>query len=94
LTNLRTSTPKSWPLFRYLLDDPVYHAMYLDDLAETVAGLFNPDETAETYRMFADLIAPYAIAGVGKDAFHSAAERLIEQADPRADLAEALLASN
>ena len=84
----------NWPLIRYLLDDPVYYEMYVDYLAETVAGPFDPDHMAETYRTLAERIAPYAIADVGEAAFHSAVEQLIEHAYQRADAVEAFLSSN
>ena len=84
----------NWPLIRYLLDDPVYYEMYVDYLAETVAGPFDPDHMAETYRALAERIAPYAIADVGEAAFHSAVEQLIEHAYQRADAVEAFLSSN
>jgi spore coat protein H len=38
----------NWPLIRYLLDDPVYYALYLDYVAETIAGPFDPDHIAQT----------------------------------------------
>jgi hypothetical protein len=81
----------NWPLIRYLLDDPVYYALYLDDLAETVTGPFDPDQMAGTYRAMADLIAPYASADVGEAAFDAAVQQLIEHAYQRADAVEEFL---
>jgi hypothetical protein len=82
-----------WPLIRYLLDDPVYYELYVDYLAETVAGPFNPEHMAETYRTLAELIAPYAAADVGEAAFGSAVQKLIEHAYQRADVVETFLSS-
>jgi hypothetical protein len=81
----------NWPLIRYLLDDPVYYALYLDYLAETVAGPFDPDHMAETYQAMADLIAPYAIADVGEAEFDAAVQQLIEHAYQRAESVEEFL---
>ena len=83
----------NWPLIRYLLDDPVYYALYVDYLAETVAGPFNPDHIAETYQTLAELIAPYAAADVGEAAFDAAVQQLIEHAYQRADAVEEFLSS-
>jgi spore coat protein H len=83
----------NWPLIRYLLDDPVFHARYVDYLGETVAGPFNPDRMAETYQTLAALIAPYAAADVGETEFEAAVQQLIEHAYGRADAVEAFLAT-
>lgn len=83
----------NWPLIRYLLDDPVYYALYVDYLAETAAGPFDPDHMAETYQALAELIAPYAIADVGEPAFDAAVQELIEHAYQRADSVEEFLSS-
>jgi spore coat protein H len=83
----------NWPLIRYLLDDPVYYELYVDYLAATVEGLFNPDRMAETYRTLAELIAPYAAADVGEATFDAAVQQLIEHAYERADAVETFLSS-
>jgi spore coat protein CotH len=86
----------NWPLIRFLLDDPVYYGRYVDYLAETVEGPFNPDYMADEYRTLAELIAPYAVADVGEvgeAAFDSAVQLLIEHAYQRADAVEAFLSS-
>ena len=88
----RAEVNDNWPLIRYLLDDPVYYARYLDYLAETVAGPFDPDEMAETYQSLADLIEPYATEDVGEAAFEAAVQQLIEHAYQRADSVEEFLA--
>jgi hypothetical protein len=83
----------NWPLIRFLLDDPVYYERYLDFLAETVAGPFDPDAMAERYEGMADLIAPYASAEVGKDAFESAVQELIDHAYRRSEAVASFLSS-
>jgi hypothetical protein len=84
----------NWPLIRYLLDDPVYYGLYLDYLAETVAGPFDPDQMAETYQAMADLIAPYAIADVGEAEFEAAVQQLIDHAYQRAEAVQEFLATS
>jgi hypothetical protein len=84
----------NWPLIRCLLDDPVYYALYLDYLAETVEGAFDPDHMAETYQTTAELIAPYAAADVGEAAFDAAVQQLIEHAYQRADSVEEFLTTS
>ena len=84
----------NWPLIRYLLDDPVYQARYLDYLAETVAGSFDPEQMAEAYQTWADLIAPYAAADVGQEAFDTAVQQLIEHAYDRADAVQEFLSAS
>jgi spore coat protein H len=84
----------NWPLIRYLLDDPVYYALYVDYLAETIAGPFEPDHMADTYQALAELIAPYAAADVGEEAFDAAVQQLIEHAYQRTDAVQAFLSTS
>lgn len=84
---------ENWPLIRYLLDDPVYYEMYLTYLEETVAGPFNAEQMAEKYEAMAALIAPYAAADVGEEAFETAVQQLIDHAYQRADDVAAFLAT-
>ncbi len=66
----------NWPLIRYLLDDPVYAARYLEALAE-VDVLFDADELAAQYQAWADLLAPYVIAEKGETVWETAVQQLI-----------------
>jgi spore coat protein H len=84
----------NWPLIRYLLDDPVYYALYLDYVAETIAGPFDPDHMAETYQALAELIEPHAAADVGEEAFDAAVQQLIEHAYQRADAVQEFLSTS
>ena len=83
-----------WPLIRYLLDDPVYYAQYLDYLAETIAGPFDPDHMAQAYQAMAELIEPYAAADVGAEAFDAAVQQLVDHAYQRADAVQEFLATS
>jgi hypothetical protein len=84
----------NWPLIRYLLDDPVYYALYLDYLAKTIAGPFAPDHMAQTYQTWAELIVPYAAQDVGEEAFDAAVQELIEHAYQRADAVQEFLSTS
>ena len=84
---------ENWPLIRFLLDDPVYYELYLGYLAETIEGPFNPERMADLYQSLADLIAPYAVADVGEEAFYAAVEQLIEHAQERTYAVESFLTS-
>lgn len=52
----------SWPLIRYLLDDPVYRARYLELLDEFAAGPFAADAVKARLRAVYDLIHDSAMA--------------------------------
>ena len=81
------------PLISFLLDDSVYYELYINYLAETVAGPFDPDQMAETYQSMADLIAPYAAADVGEEAFNTAVQELINYTYQRADAVNEFLSN-
>jgi spore coat protein H len=53
------SVGPDWPLIRYLTDDPVYHALYVTYIEETINGAFEPATMIATYQALHDLIAPY-----------------------------------
>lgn len=85
----------SWPLIRYLMDDPVYHAMYLDDLEDVVTTVFEPEAMETAYRFNHDLIEPYVTGAEGEtegysnlkstNEFDASLNELIEHADSRYD---------
>ena len=56
----------SWPLIRYLADDPVYWAAYVEYVQETVQDAFAVDATQERYQAAHDLIAPYVVGDEGE----------------------------
>ncbi len=88
----QSTVNENWPLIRYLLDDPVYYEQYLNYLAETIAGPFNPEQMAEKYQTMANLIAPYATAEVGEEAFDQSIQALINYTYERADAVAKFLA--
>jgi spore coat protein H len=60
------SVTEDWPLIRYLMDDPVYHEIYVAYVEETINGAFEPAKMAATYRALHDLIAPYVVGENGE----------------------------
>jgi hypothetical protein len=85
---------ENWPLIRYLLDDPVYYGLYLDYLAETITGPFDPDHMAEAYQTWAELIEPYAATDVGAEAFDAAVKQLIDHAYQRVETVQEFLSTS
>jgi spore coat protein CotH len=51
-----------WPLIRYLMDDPVYQAQYETYVGAVVETVFIPEEMAQTYQTYHELIAESALA--------------------------------
>jgi hypothetical protein len=51
-----------YPLIRFLLDDPIYKTQYEIYLGEVVETAFVPEEMAEIYQYYHDLIAPFVLA--------------------------------
>ncbi|MBN1178663.1 MAG: CotH kinase family protein [Anaerolineae bacterium] len=89
-----------WPLIRYLMDDPVYHAQYVAYVEAVSDGPFEPARMEATYRELAELIEPYALAENegysyfrSDEAFYTAIEELVDHAYSRAEAAEAYLAT-
>ncbi len=87
------SVGNDWPLIRYLMDDPVYHALYVADVAETIEGPFAPARMEAIYRTLHDLIAPYVVGAQGEqagytlldspEAFEASLATLIEHVNQR-----------
>lgn len=51
-----------WPLIRYLMDDPVYEAIYNHYVETSTNGAFEPSKMAATYQSLSDIIRPYVLA--------------------------------
>ena len=56
----------SWPLIRYLLDDPVYRGVYLQHVEEVLATVFDPATLAARLQAQHALIVPYVIGAEGE----------------------------
>ena len=72
----KADVTEEWPLIRFLLDDPVYHAAYLDYLG-TASDLFDAQALTDRINTMADLIRP-TVAATGDEAqFDAAVDDLI-----------------
>ncbi len=61
-TSLTQSTvDATWPLIRYLLDDPTYRASYAQYALEVVQGPLSPESLRERLSAEHALIAPYVV---------------------------------
>ena len=61
-----TNISDSWPLIRYLLDDPVYVEVYRGKLAEALQGLLVPEVGIARLQTLHELIAPHLIGDQGE----------------------------
>lgn len=68
----------TWPLIRFLMDDPVYRATYIKDLDATVKGPFEPTKMEARYARLAALLAPYAAKSADGAGYTAAVEALVQ----------------
>jgi len=61
----------SWPLIRYLLDDPVYHTVYVDYVEKFINNFYNPETITSRIQELHDLIEPYVIGSEGENVGYS-----------------------
>lgn len=73
---------ENWPLIRYLLDDPVYNAKYMDYLAGA-SDLFDAGQMSARIEEMAEMLRPYIIAAGEEDQFNTAVEQLIANVSER-----------
>jgi len=57
---------ETWPLIRYLADDPIYWAKYVSFVKETAEGVFDPERMKAIYKAAHDLIRPYTVGDEGE----------------------------
>ncbi|MGV3524736.1 MAG: CotH kinase family protein [Candidatus Sericytochromatia bacterium] len=84
---------ESWPLIRYLVDDPVYRATYTDYVRKAAAGAFAVDKTRSRFERAHSLIRPYVVGPEGEqegytmlsslDAFEPALNQLYQHLESR-----------
>jgi len=82
-----------WPLIRYLLDDPIYQAKYVENVEAIIDGPFNPETISVRFQDLHELIRPYVVGLEGEivgytqltsvEAFDAALDDLIQHADSR-----------
>jgi len=82
----------NWPLIRYLLDDPIYYAQYIDAMQMTLDELFIPEKLIAQVEDKAALLAPYAAAEEGEAEFDAAVQALIDTIERRYEAVERFLA--
>ncbi len=94
----------SWPLIRYLIDDPEYRAIYIVFMEEFVDNVFTINEMRERYQIAHDLIEPY-VTGTGGEisgythvtstqAFYDELDYLFDHVQERNDAVEQFLLDN
>jgi hypothetical protein len=57
---------ESWPLIRFLLDDPEYRADYIKHVEDAAAGAFSPQPLTERLAAEHKLIDPYVVGDEGE----------------------------
>ena len=56
-----------WPLIRFILDDPVYRAAYIEDLRAVLDGPFAAESVIAMMRRYHDLVAPWVVGPNGTE---------------------------
>lgn len=86
---------EEWPLIRFLMDDEVYHATYVDYVLETVNGPFAPERMTAVYETYHELITPSVMAEeegytmlLSKEEFEDSLAELIEHVNGRYEAAQ------
>ncbi|MDY6973598.1 MAG: CotH kinase family protein, partial [Thermodesulfobacteriota bacterium] len=62
---------ESWPLIRYIMDDPVYHATYLSFVHDTIEGAFFVTRSQTRLINAHDLISPFVVGHDGEQNGHT-----------------------
>ncbi len=57
---------ESWPLIRYLIDDPVYHAKYVAYVDKARKEAFAIEPTQAMYQKAHNLIRPFVVGSDGE----------------------------
>jgi hypothetical protein len=94
-----------WPLIRFLMDDPVYHAQYLEAVGRMVEDVFPAEDTKARMKVLHELLTPYVVGPEGEageftlldspdqflTALDSGPEALLPHVDKQHAAAQALL---
>lgn len=83
----------AWPLTRYLLDDPVYYARYVEALRSVRETAFQPDVLAARVQALAELIGPAMAAESDEATFEAAVEQLTTLIRSQSDAVDVFLAA-
>lgn len=90
----KQDVPASWPLIRFLMDDPVYRARYVKALEEAVRGPLEPSRIKARVDRYAAYLGPFAARRTeDRDAYAVSLERLRSAIDDRAEAVNAFLAN-
>jgi len=71
----KAEVDESWPLIRFLLDDPVYNEAYMRHLA-AASELFDADELNARITQMAEMLQPFIVAAGEGERFATALEQL------------------
>ena len=92
-----------WPLIRYLMDDSIYQAKYVENVEAIIDGPFNPETISVRFQALHELIRPYVVGPNGEvegytnlasvEAFDAALDDLILHAESRYEAANEYLES-
>jgi spore coat protein H len=89
----KQSVGKSWPLIRFLLDDPVYSATYVRYVESISADVFVPSRLEAKYQAWAALLAPYADRDGARAQFDAAVQELTAKTHQQSEVMAAFLAT-
>lgn len=67
---------ENWPLIRFLLDDPVYNAKYMDYL-DGASATFDGAAVSARIEEMAEMLRPYIVAAGEEEQFNTAVEQLL-----------------
>ena len=84
----------NWPLIRFLMDDPTYHARYVSELKTLRSSIFDPVALQAKYQALADWLESVAILESSQPAYESAVQQLDVQVRGTRELADEFLAKN
>lgn len=81
----KADTDESWPLIRFLMDDPTYYDKYIGYMRETVAtdGVLDATALTTKYEQLATLLRPYVAKESSESSFDTAVEALTTRTTER-----------
>ncbi|KAI9021970.1 spore coat protein coth [Hyaloraphidium curvatum] len=88
----RSKTAATWPLIRFLLDDPAYAERYRTVMAGLAGTVLAKDTLVERIRSVGAVIGPRAEADLGKEGYETAVQDIVGFVEVRAKELEAFLA--
>lgn len=97
-----TATDDHWPLISYLMNDGVYHDLYVSIIDDAIQTVFIPDRLTPTLEMLHELVAPYVTGAAtgfpdtelqSADAFSTSLSELVDHISMRYELAQTYVSS-